>query len=374
MAQGRVTGVLWWEMTISHYKAVFRRGNSAGYTKDFLQGTKPIARTLREMLGGEPPYESLTYRWPGGSYPGKVYLGTDRLEIGQWTASGAPGPWRIGDPAADPLVTLEGDPDASIPAGADAQWHASIAPTRPWLMMVQLRGEPDVLNLRAYLEAPPPHLRHASLDRVPAALRSMMRRNSGLAGEALPELWFDPEDLRDPWRAAAATGGTSPPPPAPPVPRPPGPLGAEYRPANESVSSAAPQPFDVDPDERDRGTEAHAVTQNGLSKCVRERGFTPRSPRPGEPNYDIAWEEGEALVVGEVKSVTAKNSEEQLRLALGQLLRYRDLLEDGGGTVHSLIVLSAPPHDERWIDLCEKYDVGLIWMPELGPMLAAWLD
>lgn len=373
MVPGRVTGVLWWKMGLSHYKAVFRRGNSAGYTKDFLQATQGIESALAGMFSQAPPFE-ITYRWPGGSHAGKIYRGSDRVEIGQWT-TGAPGPWRLGDPAVDQLLTLEGDPDAGIPLEADAQWEA-LEETEPWLMMVQLDDSQEEMHLRAYLGAPPPHLVRASLERVPAALRQLMaKQRGGLAGAALPALWFDPDDLRDPWRTTPPTGGgtAAGPTPAPAPPRP-GPVGSDYRPANENVSSAAPEPFEVDPDERDRGTEAHATTQNQLAAIAAERGSTPRSPRKGEPNFDIAWEEGDVLVVIEVKSITGKNAEKQLRLALGQLLRYRDLLEADGRVVECAIALSAAPHDPRWQALCGKYEVGLVWRPELGSMLSAWLD
>jgi hypothetical protein len=372
MAPGRVTGVLWWEMGLSHYKAVFRRGNSAGYTKDFLQTTHSIESALREMFAATPPF-AIAYRWPGGSYAGKIYPGSDRLEIGQWT-TGAPGPWRLGDPAQDPLVTLAGNPDAAIPSEADAQWEA-MEETEPWLLMVQLNGSQEELHLRAYLGAPPPALARASLDRVPAELRTLMNPRGGLVGDALPPLWFDPDDLRDPWRTAPlkgaeASASASAPPEVPQA----SPAGSEYRPANEEVSSAAPEPFEVDPDERDRGTEAHAVTQNELAAIAVRRGSTPRSPCKGEPNYDIAWEEGDTLVVVEVKSVTAKNGERQLRLALGQILRYRDLLEARGREVQCAIALSAAAPDPRWRELCERYEVGLAWRPELEPMLSAWLS
>lgn len=383
MALPKVTGVVWWEMQVSHYKALFRRARhnetERGYTKDFLQGPGRISDALRQMFGGrEPPYEPLRYRWPGDSFPGgRIYKAADydqnrRVEVGQWTEAGAPAPWRIGDPATDPLVTLEGNPEAQIPDAADAQWEV-LQEFEPWLVMVQLDGDQSELHLRAYLGAPPAHLLDAGLERVPVELRQQMRGRRGLvAGEGLPDLWFDAENLRDPWNASAESAATETPAATPP---PAAPLGTDYRPANESVTSATPEPFEVDPDERDRGTQAHALTQNTLSEAVRGRGHEPRSPTSNEPNYDVAWNEAEdTLVVAEVKSVSPKNSEKQLRLALGQVLRYRDLLETPGRTVRSVIALSSPPHDQRWTELCRKYDIGLIWMPDIGSMLGDWLD
>jgi hypothetical protein len=372
-------------MTATDYKAIFRRARreeeaEEGYTKDLLQAPSAIQRAVREMLHGEPPYEPLTYRWPGGEFQGgKISPGSDRFRVGQWTQAGAPAPWRIGDPSKDPLVTLEGDPDASIPDDANAQWEV-LRQAKPWLVMVQLDGSQSDFHLRAYLGAPPPHLSKADIGRVPEELRLQMYEKGGLAaGNGLPDLWFDPDDLRDPWRTDADEGAEEAAEAAVPgeprdAPDDSRPLGAEYVPEDETATSAAPEPFAVDPDERDRGTQAHKATQNRIAEAVRERGFKPRRPVSGEPNYDIAWEGGDVLVVAEVKSVTPKNSEKQLRLALGQILRYRDRLEEGGRKVRSVIALSAAPHDERWTALCGRYDVGLIWRPDLGEMLDSWLD
>lgn len=378
MALPRVTGVVWWEMGISHYKAIFRRARSgereAGYTKDYLQGPRPIGHALREMFGGaDPPYESLAYRWPGGTFTGgKVYRAADydqngRVEVGQWTGAQAPHPWRIGDPESDPLITLRGDPDAAIPDDADAQWD-DLEDLEPWLVMIQLDGSQEELQLRAYLGAPPPDSMAADFARVPAELRKHMRGRGGLV-HGIPDLWFDREDLRDPWRTSPESA-----PSRPPVSPPPHvPVGTDYKPANESVASAASEPFEVDPNERDRATRAHAVAQNALAEAVEGRGCTPLSPS-GEPNFDLAWEEPDGtLVVAEVKSVTAKNVERQLRLGLGQVLRYRNLLEASGKTVRALLVLSDEPADERWTELCQTLEVGLIWLPDLSTPLEDWL-
>jgi hypothetical protein len=198
-----------------------------------------------------------------------------------------------------------------------------------------------------------------------------MRGRGGLVlGHGLPDLWFDEGDLRDPWRLAPQGDVTV----TPEAPAPSQPLGTTYQPANENVTSAEPEPFEVDPNERDRSTRLHAATQNALSQIVEDRGCTPHS-RSGEPNYDLAWEEPDGTtIVAEVKSVKAINSERQLRLGLGQVLRYRHLLEAEGRSVRGVLALSGPPHDSRWTDLCAEHDIGLIWMPDLEAMLTAWLS
>jgi hypothetical protein len=374
----RVTGVVWWEMMRSHYQGVYRRArsgeSSTGYTRDFLQGPKPISETFRAMFkGAPPPYEPLTYRWPGGSMAdGRVYKAADydrngRLDIGQWTGTGAPAVWRIGDPAMDPLVTLEGSVELRIPDQANEQWELLEA-QHPWLVMVQLDWDPAELHLRAYLRSPPAHLLAASLEYVPEALRNLMKgRGGAVLGKGLPDLWFDVNDLRDPWRLDPE--GEDSPPPAP-AGASPAQLGTAYRPVDENAVRKPPDPFEIDPNELDRSTRLHAATQNAISAAVVRRGCQPLSPS-GEPNFDLAWEEKSGtLVVAEVKSVKATNAERQLRLGLGQVLRYQSLIADSGKVVKAILVLSGPPHDDRWVALCASHGVGLIWMPDLDSMLS----
>lgn len=381
----RVTGVVWWKMGISHYKAIFRRASAVdtqkGYTKDFLQAPKRIGAVFQEMFAGtDPPYDGLRYIWPGGSFAGgRIYCASDyaengRLEVGQWTQSGAPHPWQIGDPLIDPLIVLPGDPDASIPDGANAQWGA-IGSLEPWLMMVQLDSSQNELHLRAYLGSPTVDLAECDLARVPEPIRERMSGQGGLA-KGLPLLWFDPADFHDPWRYNPGDRGREasrielagnlndevklP--------------GTDYKPANETPNSAAPEPFTIDPNERDRATRAHSITQNALADAVIARGNRPLSPN-GEPNYDLAWEESNGeFIVAEVKSITARNEERQLRLGLGQVLRYGHLLQPPDKAARKLLVTSAEPSDPRWVDLCDELRVGLIWPPGLAEKLDHWLD
>src|SRR5258707_172607 len=191
MTLKRVSGVLWWKMNLSDYKAVYTRGSAGGYTKDFLQCTKDMSeRVIPSLFGGEKlsaarnDYGPTTYTWPGGSFVGKVYLGTDRVEFGNWS-TGAPLPWSIGDPSSDYRITLGGSTSFPPVGGgpADAQWRDVLAPQGPWLVAVQLEGRWDELHLRAYLENPPPDLVEASVTRLPPALWKTMQKGkrSGLA-------------------------------------------------------------------------------------------------------------------------------------------------------------------------------------------------
>lgn len=367
---------------ISHYQGVYRRARpgekSGGYTRDFLQGPRAISDALRLMFGGgRPPYEGLTYRWPKGAFAGgRIYRAADydrngRVDVGQWTGTGAPHPWRIGDPSSDPIITLEGSLEHTIPAGANAQWQR-LAKQKPWLVMVQLDWSHTELHLRAYLGNPPRTRADTSIDRIPESLRTLMKgRGGAVLGGRLPDLWFDPEDLRDPWRLAPADGqdlapvsGTD----AISLD-----LGKDYQTADETPHRRRAEPFAIDPDLLDRATSLHAATQNAVAAAIEQRGRKPLLPT-GEPSYDVAWEEPDgSVVVVEVKSIRSTNAERQLRLGLGQVLRYRSLLETMGADVRCVLALSAPPHDRRWITLCEQHGVALIWMPKIGEMLTTAL-
>jgi hypothetical protein len=388
MAAQRASGIIWWRMGVSHFQSIYRRARGdepkRGFTRDYLQASGIVPVLLEMFDGREPPYD-LIYRWGSGSDPnGRIFPAADydengRVEVGQFIGGIPPTPWRVGDPQRDPTITLPGDPDAPIPDAAIAQWEEGIKPLEPWLVLVQLDRNQAEVHVRAYLGRPTKELEDASLERVPRGLRRLMtagsRVGAGAASAVLPELWFDPLDFRDPWRTnprgdrRPETVGAETDTPSVGLDG----FGAEYRPGDEALQSAESEPFSVDPDQRDRGTRAHHETQNALAEIVRERGLTPRSP-DGEPNFDIGWEEPDGrLVVVEVKSLTDANAERQLRLGLGQVLRYRNLLASREADVAAVLALSASPRDPRWIELCQELGVGLVWRPNLGDMLDSWL-
>ena len=139
-------------------------------------------------------------------------------------------------------------------------------------------------------------------------------------------------------------------------------LGTTYRKADEEASVSARDPFEVDPALVERGNRAHAETQNRLAFALREHGMCPRSPGPGDPNFDLAWQSEGVLHVAEVKSLTASNEEKQLRLGLGQVLRYRQLMfARVGRPVRAVLATERQPSDSTWMQVCSKLDVVLVW-------------
>jgi hypothetical protein len=119
----------------------------------------------------------------------------------------------------------------------------------------------------------------------------------------------------------------------------------------------------------DRALQSHARTQDALAAAGRESGLRPRSPIPGEPTFDLAWEDGATIVVAEVKSLTKRNEEKQLRLALGQVLRYAHLLSAKGRSVRPVIAAEREPADPSWLELCEAAGVTLVWSGAFNPAI-----
>lgn len=138
-------------------------------------------------------------------------------------------------------------------------------------------------------------------------------------------------------------------------------VGQPYVNVEQFPRSASRDPFEVDPDKVDRGNWAHVATQNALADFLRARGLEPRAPNDDGPEFDLAWEVGEVLYVAEVKSATQANEEKQLRLGLGQILRYRNLLRANGRQVMAVLVPERQPTDSSWVSACAEAGVVLTW-------------
>jgi hypothetical protein len=138
-------------------------------------------------------------------------------------------------------------------------------------------------------------------------------------------------------------------------------LGRPYERADEQVVEAPRARTIFDPDAAGRGRQAHSRTQNALASAVAEAGLAPRRPKSEEPNYDLAWEQDGAIVVAEVKSLTPENEERQLRIAIGQVVRYRHQLARDGQPVRALIACERQPSDLSWPELCAQYGITLCW-------------
>jgi hypothetical protein len=143
-------------------------------------------------------------------------------------------------------------------------------------------------------------------------------------------------------------------------------LGTAYREARVSPLPSERQPFTVDPALVERGLKGHSDMQNALAQVLRQAGIEPRSSLPREPNFDLAWETEGTVFVAEVKSITDDNEEEQLRLGLGQVLRYRHRLGHlGHDRVVAVLVPERTPRDPSWRELCHELGVALLSRNEI---------
>jgi hypothetical protein len=139
-----------------------------------------------------------------------------------------------------------------------------------------------------------------------------------------------------------------------------------YRRAQVTELPGSRDPFSVDPALVERGLRGHTDTQNELASVLRNAGIEPRSCQPPEPNFDLAWQKNETVFVAEVKSITADNEEQQLRLGLGQVLRYRQRLSAlGHDRVVAVLVPERQPRDPSWCELCQDLGVVLLCRNEL---------
>ena len=159
--------------------------------------------------------------------------------------------------------------------------------------------------------------------------------------------------------------------PEPLVTLPPQPiLGKAYTPATTTLTyEAHEQVFTYNSEKVERGKAGHVTTQNALAKFLQKSGHAPRSS-DGEPDFDLAWMVGETLFVAEVKSTTEENEEHQLRLGLGQVLRYRHKLAGRGRRVIAVLVPEKKPSDESWLELCQTLGVYIGWPGSFERLLA----
>lgn len=128
----------------------------------------------------------------------------------------------------------------------------------------------------------------------------------------------------------------------------------------------------------ERAVQSHAQIQNAVAQAGNEIGLKPWSPALAGPAFDVALSYGDTHVfVVEVKSATAENLEFQLRIGLGQVLRYAHQLRSDAYKIHPVIAIELRP-DDSWVSLLQDLGVGLLVrdsIPEdLGKLMEDTLD
>ena len=146
-------------------------------------------------------------------------------------------------------------------------------------------------------------------------------------------------------------------------------LGTSYRLADEEVAISKHKPFEIDPDVVDRGSQAHRRIQNKVAAIPQSNGIAAQSPNNTTINFDIGWAVGNSYFIAEVKSVTKKNEEKQLRLGLGQILRYASLVSPESKKTIKPILIAEAVHDPSWYDTCASVGVRLIESKDIETQL-----
>lgn len=95
---------------------------------------------------------------------------------------------------------------------------------------------------------------------------------------------------------------------------------------------------------------------------MRDRGKRPIKPTGwfGE-QPDVVWREDPGFHIVEVKGITGLNEREQLRLGLGQVLRYRFLSEKQGHPPQAWLITDVAPADLTWIEICDSLNIRMWW-------------
>jgi hypothetical protein len=145
-------------------------------------------------------------------------------------------------------------------------------------------------------------------------------------------------------------------------------FGRAYREAEKSPPYQEREaPPARDPDSEGRGLAAHSRIQNQIAKLLRQYGIEPLSPTKNQPEFDIAWKAQETFYVCEVKSTTVANEEKQLRMAIGQVIRYRQKLAACGyEPIFAAIAIEQCPSDSSWEELCMDEGIILLWPDVAG--------
>lgn len=147
-----------------------------------------------------------------------------------------------------------------------------------------------------------------------------------------------------------------------------------YSPANEeAVLTAATEQAKSNLVELEKAVRNHSKLQNLLAAELLARGISALSPGATEAKFDVAFRDDQgALFVAEIKSCTTDNVEGQLRLGLGQVLRYAHQLRQSHQHVRPLLVTQLEPSAD-WKMLLAELDVATIHQDGLGEGMSALL-
>ncbi|MCX5042438.1 hypothetical protein OG921_04510 [Aldersonia sp. NBC_00410] len=118
----------------------------------------------------------------------------------------------------------------------------------------------------------------------------------------------------------------------------------------------------VDLSKLDAATEAHEKTLRALERHLHGHDIRVHAPLNTAPRFDVGWANGSRVFVGEVKSLSATDQDQQIRLGIGQLLDYQQQLLPQ--KVTPVLILERKPRDQRWRDLCHRLRIVVTYAPK----------
>lgn len=123
----------------------------------------------------------------------------------------------------------------------------------------------------------------------------------------------------------------------------------------------------------ERAVRSHAELQNAFAAELVHQGLPPLSPRESPPFFDVGFRVGSTFVVAEIKSATTSNLEFQMRIGLGQVLRYAHSLLVRHQLVKTAIVVELEP-DEGWKSLLYDLGIHLVWKRDLAAGVSSMVE
>jgi 5-methylcytosine-specific restriction protein B len=166
--------------TAAHNATYGRLPGSSTFSKDYLQLSREpvfleaLARMFPPSVAGATK-TNITYRWPGGESQKFIEFKSGDRPHFVWGTNDAPPPWKMAlTPTEDGPQTIPGDPDLTDPALITQQFEElAQSNIHPYLIAVKLKGEENVLHVRAYLKDPPAEFEFANINLLPEEIRSL---------------------------------------------------------------------------------------------------------------------------------------------------------------------------------------------------------
>jgi len=133
-------------------------------------------------------------------------------------------------------------------------------------------------------------------------------------------------------------------------------------PFDDVVVAVLSPPRTIDPEVVGEARNRHNRVVRAIHQLLRDRGKRPIKPTGwfGE-QPDVVWREDPGFHIVEVKGITGLNEREQLRLGLGQVLRYRFISEKQGHPPQAWLITDVAPADLTWIEICDSLNIRMWW-------------